>query len=53
MDEVCPPSTVYAAYYEIRAPKELAVSPFGGHDVPRAHSEYQLSRLRASFGRRS
>jgi cephalosporin-C deacetylase len=49
MDEVCPPSTVYAAYHEIRAPKELAVSPFGGHDVPRAHSEYQLSRLRASL----
>jgi len=46
MDEVCPPSTVYAAYHEIPAPKEMAVYPFGVHDVPSAHGERRLRHLR-------
>jgi len=46
MDEVCPPSTVYAAYHEISAPKELAVSPFGTHAVPSIQIERGLSFLR-------
>ncbi|WP_103338490.1 acetylxylan esterase [Amycolatopsis sp. CA-126428] len=46
MDEVCPPSTVYAAFHEINAPKELLISPFGGHDVARSHLERQLGHLR-------
>ncbi|MBY8850214.1 acetylxylan esterase [Saccharothrix sp. MB29] len=29
-----PPSTVYAAYNEITAPKEMAVFPFSGHTTP-------------------
>jgi cephalosporin-C deacetylase len=45
MDEVCPPSTVYAAYNEITAPKQLAVYPFGVHAVPPAHVERQLRHL--------
>ncbi len=47
MDEVCPPSTVYAAYNEITAPKEMAVFPFSGHTVPRLHDERRLRHLRA------
>jgi cephalosporin-C deacetylase len=50
MDAVCPPSTVYAAYNEIKAPKEITVSPFGGHDVPRGHVERQLRHLRDHLG---
>jgi cephalosporin-C deacetylase len=50
MDLVCPPSTVFAAYNEVRAPKEIAVSPFGGHDVPRGHVERQLRHLREHLG---
>ncbi len=46
MDEVCPPSTVFAAYNEITAPKDLAVFPFGMHAVPPAHLERQLGHLR-------
>ncbi len=47
MDDVCPPSTVYAAYNEITAPKDIAVFPFTGHSLPRAHVERQLRHLRA------
>jgi cephalosporin-C deacetylase len=32
MDEVCPPSTVFAAYNYIVAPKKLLISTFGEHE---------------------
>jgi cephalosporin-C deacetylase len=47
MDEICPPSTVFAAYNEINAAKDIAVFPFSGHVVPKAHVERQLDHLRA------
>lgn len=47
MDEVTPPSTVYAAYNEIAAPKELAVYRFGVHAQPLAHYERRLRHLRS------
>jgi cephalosporin-C deacetylase len=50
MDEICPPSTVFAAYNEISAEKEIAVYPFTGHDVPTAHIERQLRHLRGFAG---
>ena len=34
MDTICPPSTVFAAYNEISAPKDIAVFSFGVHAVP-------------------
>lgn len=50
MDEICPPSTVYAAYNEVTSAKEIAVHRFGGHAVPPAHQErataHLLARLR-------
>jgi cephalosporin-C deacetylase len=46
MDETCPPSTVFAAYNEIHAPKDIAVFEFGAHSVPPAHVERQLRHLR-------
>ncbi|MGH3194447.1 MAG: acetylxylan esterase [Streptosporangiaceae bacterium] len=46
MDTICPPSTVFAAYHEITAGKDLAVHPFTGHVVPTAHVERQLRHLR-------
>jgi cephalosporin-C deacetylase len=49
MDEICPPSTVFAAYNEIKAEKEIIVYPFSGHDVPHAHAEPQLRHLRRHF----
>jgi cephalosporin-C deacetylase len=46
MDETCPPSTVYAAYNEIPAPKQLAVFPFGTHETPGVHLETRIRHLR-------
>ena len=46
MDTICPPSTVFAAYNEIAAGKDLAVHSFTGHVVPTAHVERQLRHLR-------
>jgi cephalosporin-C deacetylase len=46
MDTICPPSTVFAAYNEITAGKDLSVYPFTGHVVPAAHVERQLRHLR-------
>jgi cephalosporin-C deacetylase len=47
MDEVTPPSTIFAAYNEITAPKELAVYPFGVHDLPKTQLERRLGFLRS------
>jgi cephalosporin-C deacetylase len=49
MDDICPPSTVFAAYNEITGAKDIAVYPYSGHDVPHAHAELQLRHLRAKF----
>ena len=49
MDEVCPPSTVYAAYNEITATKAIAAFPFGVHAVPSIHLQRQLRHLRERF----
>ena len=46
MDEVCPPSTVFAAYNAIRAGKEIAVYSFSTHVVPLSHLSRQLAHLR-------
>lgn len=46
MDDICPPSTVFAAYNEITADKDIIVYPYSGHSVPRAHTEPQVRHLR-------
>jgi len=50
MDMICPPSTVFAAYNEITAGKDISVFPFTGHEVPAAHVERQLRHLREFLG---
>lgn len=47
MDEVCPPSTVYAAYNEVTATKQIAVHRFGGHQIPPSHQERAVQHLLA------
>jgi cephalosporin-C deacetylase len=34
MDEICPPSTVFAAYNHYAGPKDIRVWPFNGHEAP-------------------
>ena len=33
MDEVCPPSTQFAAYNKVRAEKEMIIYPDYGHEA--------------------
>jgi cephalosporin-C deacetylase len=49
MDGICPPSTVFAAYNEINADKDIIVYPYSGHSTPHAHVEPQLRHLRRHF----
>ena len=49
MDEICPPSTVFAAFNEIPSAKEIVVHPYSGHDVPVLHAERRLAHLRATL----
>jgi cephalosporin-C deacetylase len=49
MDIICPPSTVFAAYNEITAGKDISVHPFSGHAVPASQVERQLRHLRKFF----
>jgi cephalosporin-C deacetylase len=32
MDDICPPSTVFAAYHHYAGPKQLQVWPYNGHE---------------------
>lgn len=51
MDEICPPSTVYAAYNAYTGPKELRVYPYNDHESGEAFLEVEaLAWLRARFG---
>jgi cephalosporin-C deacetylase len=44
MDDVCPPSTVYAAYNAYGGPKEIRSYPFNGHEG--GHACHQAEQLR-------
>jgi cephalosporin-C deacetylase len=46
MDMICPPSTVFAAYNEITAGKDITVHPFSEHEVPATQTERELKHLR-------
>ncbi len=46
MDQICPPSTVFAAFNAISAPKQIVVNPFGVHQLSRQHDEPRLRFLR-------
>jgi cephalosporin-C deacetylase len=49
-DTITPPSTVFAAYNAIAAPKEIAIFPYAGHDVPTAHVQRQLTEFVRDLG---
>ena len=34
MDQICPPSTQYAAYNKITSPKSTVIYPDYGHEMP-------------------
>jgi cephalosporin-C deacetylase len=49
-DTITPPSTVFAAYNAVSAPKELVVLPYADHSqVPTSHAERQLAAFATDF----
>lgn len=41
-DDICPPSSVYAAFNWLNAPKEMRVYPYHNHEMVQAHWETKL-----------
>lgn len=51
MDDICPPSTVYAAYHHYAGPKELVVYPYNEHEGGgEQHDVRQIQWLQERFG---
>ncbi|HMB95365.1 MAG TPA: acetylxylan esterase, partial [Tepidisphaeraceae bacterium] len=44
-DDICPPSTIFAAYNHITAEKQMEVYPFHKHEVPYEHNEIKFRLL--------
>lgn len=45
MDNICPPSTVYAAYNRYAGPKEMRVYPYNRHEGGGVHQDCELLRF--------
>ena len=46
MDTICPPSTEFAAYNKIRAPKQIAIYPDYGHEAIPGWSDLAFGFIR-------
>ena len=44
-DDVCPPSTIFAAYNHVLAEKQIEVYPFHKHEVPYEHAEVRFRMI--------
>jgi cephalosporin-C deacetylase len=44
-DDICPPSTIYAAYNHMTAEKQMEIYPFHKHELPYEHSEVRFRAL--------
>jgi len=44
-DDICPPSTIFAAYNHISAPKHIDVYPYHKHEIPYEHSEKKFQLI--------
>jgi len=50
MDGCCPPSTVFAAYNAITAPKRMLEYHYCDHDLPGHHVERELEEFVTALG---
>ncbi|MFC3987539.1 acetylxylan esterase [Actinoplanes siamensis] len=48
MDEVCPPSGVFAAYNELNGPKQIEVYEWDGHDGGKSHFDVKALEFAAA-----
>ncbi len=44
-DDICPPSTIYAAYHHMTCEKSIEIYPFHKHEVPYEHLETRFRLL--------
>jgi cephalosporin-C deacetylase len=44
-DDICPPSTIFAAYNHINAEKRIEIYPYHKHEVPYEHTELKFRLL--------
>jgi len=44
-DDICPPSTIFAAYNHITAEKQIEIYPFHKHEVPLEYTETRFRLL--------
>ena len=44
-DDICPPSTVFAAYHHLGGEKQIEVYPFHPHEVPHEHLELKYRTI--------
>ena len=44
-DDICPPSTVFAAFHHLACDKRIEVYPYHGHETPYEHRELQFRLL--------
>jgi cephalosporin-C deacetylase len=50
MDEICPPSTVFAAYNHYAGPKEIRVWPYNGHEAGELFHQSERYQFLAGLG---
>lgn len=50
IDTTCPPSSVYAAYNEVKAPKKIIHVTLEGHTVSKVYSSYQGPWVKGQLG---
>jgi cephalosporin-C deacetylase len=50
MDEICPPSTVFAAFNHYAGPKDLRVWTYNGHEAGSAQHVFEQLRFLAELG---
>ncbi len=50
MDDICPPSTVFAAYNHYGGPKEIRVWPYNGHEAGELHHRIEQMRFLEGLG---
>ena len=42
IDEICPPSTVFAVYNRLTVPKNIGVFPYHAHEYPETHRALEM-----------
>jgi cephalosporin-C deacetylase len=49
-DDICPPSTIFAAYNHISAEKRIELYPYHKHEIPYEHNELKFRLLVETLG---